>query len=438
MKLNELNSALAKSNAKWLANENKISILSDEAKKKMLGAEKPVGYQVPISIKNKVATLNLPSSIDWRNNNGNFVTPVKNQGGCGSCVAFGTMAVMESMFAIEQSMLLNFSEADMFFCSSHGAVCSGWWPISAYQANQQRGIVQECLFPYSIAFPGNNIWNQPPSCVVIPNRANNAFTYSNINTITSIDDAKNYLCSTGPLAACFDVYQDFYNYSSGIYTHTSGNYVGGHCICIVGYNDNNGNGYWICKNSWDTSWGMDGYFYIAYGQCNIDSYEKVGVSSITQPTDTYVSIGSKTFQNVFLRMDGSGVSQPTGPGGGVVNCQYTAGPWEQFVLTKQANGNYTIGSVAFPNVFLRMDGSGVDQPTGPGGGVVNCQYTAGPYEQFMIAKQSGGTYTIGSVQFPNVFLRMDGSGVSQPTGPGGGVVNCQFTAGPWEQFILSN
>jgi C1A family cysteine protease len=78
---------------------------------KMLGAEKPVGYQVPISIKNKVATLNLPSSIDWRNNNGNFVTPVKNQGGCGSCVAFGTMAVMESMFAIEQSMLLNFSEA---------------------------------------------------------------------------------------------------------------------------------------------------------------------------------------------------------------------------------------------------------------------------------------------------------------------------------------
>jgi C1A family cysteine protease len=437
MKTNEVMTAIAQKGAQWIAGDNPISMLDDQAKQRMLGAVKPAGYTPPAPKAMAAAPVALPASIDWRNNNGNFVTSVKDQGGCGSCVAFGSTAAMESRFAIEQSMLLDFSEADFFFCSSHGAVCTGWWPIPAYQANQTRGLIQEVLFPYPTAFPGNNIWNQPPTCKNVPDRASNAFTYANINTITTLQDAKAYLASTGPLVACFDVYADFFNYKSGIYTHTSGAYEGGHCICIVGYNDADG-GYWICKNSWNTTWGMDGYFYIAYGQCNIDGYEKTGVTGITQATDTYVTFGSNQFPNVFLRMDGTGVTSPVGPGGGTVNCQYMAGPWEQFILTQQGGGKYTIASVAFPGVFLRMDGTGVVAPYGPGGGVVNCQFNAGPWEQFTIAKQAGGTYTVESVAFPNVFLRLDGTGVVAPYGPGSGVVNCQFNAGPWEQYLLSN
>jgi hypothetical protein len=441
MNVQDITAAIANRSANWIAGNNPISLLADDAKRRLLGAVKPAGYQPPAPRANALAaTTALPSSIDWRNNNGNFVTSVKDQGGCGSCVAFGTMAAMETRFAIEQSMLLDFSEADMFFCSSHGAVCTGWWPQPAYQANQQRGIIQECLFPYPSAFPNNNTGTMPPHCDVIANRADNAFLYSAINTVTGVADAKNYLVTTGPLAACFDVYEDFFHYTSGVYTHTTGTYVGGHCICIVGYvdTDNQGNGYWICKNSWGPGWGMAGYFNIAYGQCNIDTYEKVGVSGITQPINTYVTLGSKAFPNVFLRMDGNGVTQPVGTGGGTVNCQYTAGPWEKFVLTRQASGAYTVGSMAFPNVFLRMDGNGVIQPVGPGGGTVNCQYTAGPWEQYAVIRQPGGTYTFESKNFPNVFLRLDGSGVTQPVGPGGGTVNCQYTAGPWEQFILAD
>jgi phospholipase C len=85
-----------------------------------------------------------------------------------------------------------------------------------------------------------------------------------------------------------------------------------------------------------------------------------------------------------------------------------------------------------------MDGNGVIQPVGPGGGTVNCQYTAGPWEQYAVTREPGGTYTFESKNFPNVFLRLDGSGVTQPVGPGGGTVNCQYTAGPWEQFILAD
>jgi len=67
----------------------------------------------------------------------------------------------------------------------------------------------------------------------------------------------------------FDVYEDFYEYDGGIYERNSNKYTGGHIVAIVGYSD--AGQYWICKNSWTTGWGEDGYFRIKYGECGIDS-----------------------------------------------------------------------------------------------------------------------------------------------------------------------
>jgi hypothetical protein len=97
-----------------------------------------------------------------------------------------------------------------------------------------------------------------------------------------------------------------------------------------------------------------------------------------------------------------------------------------------------IESAQWPGVFLRMDGTGVTSPDGAGGGVVNCQFTAGAYEKFNIVNQADGTVNIESAQWPGVFLRMDGTGVTSPEGAGGGVVNCQFTAGAYEKFNIVN
>lgn len=149
---------------------------------------------------------------------------------------------------------------------------------------------------------------------------------------------------------------------------------------------------------------------------------------------------SVQFPSVCVRLDGNGVTQPVGPGGGVVNAQYvnqpdaSGFPYEQFNVEPQADGSVAFASVAFPGVYLRMDGSGVTQPAGPGAGVVNCQYGAGPWECFNIVWQADCQAAIASVAFPGVYLRLDGSGVTEPTGPGGGVVNCQYNAGPWELF----
>ena len=149
------------------------------------------------------------------------------------------------------------------------------------------------------------------------------------------------------------------------------------------------------------------------------------------------SIASVAFPGVHLRMDGSGLTQPEGAGGGTVNCQYGVGPWEKFRLEQQGDGTVAIASVAFPGVHLRMDGNGLTQPEGAGGGTVNCQYGVGPWEKFRLEQQGDGTVAIASVAFPGVHLRMDGNGLTQPEGAGGGTVNCQYGVGPWEKFQLT-
>ena len=91
-------------------------------------------------------------------------------------------------------------------------------------------------------------------------------------------DIKSFIATKGPVDACFIVYADFFSYTSGVYQHVSGDVAGGHCVAIVGYNDNPG--YWICKNSWGSGWGEQGYFRIAYGECGIESWGNFGVDGI--------------------------------------------------------------------------------------------------------------------------------------------------------------
>lgn len=153
---------------------------------------------------------------------------------------------------------------------------------------------------------------------------------------------------------------------------------------------------------------------------------------------SYMHIRSANFPNVHVRLDGTGVTHPTDDGGGTVNCQYGAGPYETYTMINNADGTVSFQSMPFPNVFLRMDGRGVTQPRDNGSGIVNAQYTAGPYEKFILVTNDDGTSSLKASVFDNVFLRIDGSGVVSPVGPGAGVVNCQFGAGPYESLAICN
>ena len=61
------------------------------------------------------------------------------------------------------------------------------------------------------------------------------------------------------------------NYKSGIYQHKTGSKLGGHAVKALGWGEENGIKYWIMANSWNTKWGEQGFFKIAFGECGIES-----------------------------------------------------------------------------------------------------------------------------------------------------------------------
>jgi hypothetical protein len=150
-----------------------------------------------------------------------------------------------------------------------------------------------------------------------------------------------------------------------------------------------------------------------------------------------VSIRSSAFPNRYLRLDGSTVKAPTDAGSGIVNCQDSVGPYEKLVVQLNLDGTISIGSTCFANVFLRADATGFTAAADNGGGKINLQYGIGPYEKWQFVPQPDGSVAIASVRWPNVYLRMDG-GAPPNINSGSGLVNCQYSgAGPYEKFFLA-
>ena len=195
------------------------------------------------------------------------MTPVKDQGPCGSCVAFGSVAALEAQIGISQATpnaTIDLSEAQLWFCwgPGHGAgACpAGGWSIDAAYDGLAQGIVDSSCFAYAP-------YDQP--CNLCSGWTARLWSITNWYTIFDPDEMKRYIASTGPLTTGFTVFEDFFNYIGDIYSPVSDVEVGGHCVTVVGWNDNNQ--CWICKNSWGQSFGENGYFRIQYGACGIDA-----------------------------------------------------------------------------------------------------------------------------------------------------------------------
>lgn len=201
----------------------------------------------------------LPARVDWRQHQGgNYVTPVKDQASCGSCVSFATIATVESRVLIRENrpdVDFDLSEAHLFYCGTPNSCQLGWQPMAALTYANANGLGREADFPYVSG-------NQPcrPVQVVVNTGAGVA---------AGLTAARKQAVADGPVIAAFAVYDDFFNYRSGIYRNVMGNLAGYHAVCVVGYDDPAG--CWIAKNSWGTAWGDNGFFRIRYGECGIDS-----------------------------------------------------------------------------------------------------------------------------------------------------------------------
>lgn len=287
LELSAIQEAIASSNADWEAGITTVSELSDTEKKILLGYTPPPGApsleeqeQAGAAALTDYLTarsfnsFGAPAALDWRNNGGNFVTDVKNQGSCGSCVAFGTIASVESQIKILRgaAFAINLSEAHLFYCHarSENRNCgNGWWPDKAFNFFQSQGVTEEAYYPYTAG---------DQNCTgKLSGWDSNLTKITGYSKINGIEAIKEYVATKGPVEACFSVYNDFYNYRTGVYRYATGALLGGHCVCIVGYDT--AGGYWICKNSWGTSFGESGFFKIAFGQCGIEG-QVYGASGI--------------------------------------------------------------------------------------------------------------------------------------------------------------
>jgi len=201
------------------------------------------------------------ASVDWRDQG--VVTAVKDQGNCGSCYAFSTTGAVESAYAIKygKENIRTLSEQQIIDCAGDfgDMGCNGGLPSQSFQyIMSNKGIDTEDSYPYE-GVDGN------PCRYEVANIGANVVNEMNITEgdESGITDA---VANVGPVSIAFDVEDDFFSYSSGIYSSTQcGNKPTdvNHAVLVVGYGTDSGNPYWIIKNSWGTDFGMDGYFWMA-------------------------------------------------------------------------------------------------------------------------------------------------------------------------------
>jgi C1A family cysteine protease len=195
-----------------------------------------------------------PPSIDWRNKGA--VTSVKDQGQCGSCWSFSATGAIEGAWAISKGQLVDLSEQELVDCAtgiSYGSHrCNGGQMQGGFKYVIEHGQCSLASYPYT----GTD---------------NSCKTCSSVADISSCSDVKpndeislKGAVAQQPVAVAISADSKiFQSYSSGVITSSSCYTSLNHGVLTVGYGTENGQDYWLVKNSWGASWGMQGYVKIA-------------------------------------------------------------------------------------------------------------------------------------------------------------------------------
>ena len=250
--------------------ENPLKNLTHEQLKALLGTnfDSP-NEDLPRYVAPQVdAPVNFDARTQWPN----CVHPVRDQSHCGSCWAFGASEALSDRFCVASAGKINLvlSPEDMVECDTHNMGCNGGNMFFAWKYLTDFGIVSDACRPYTSG-PGKS-----PKCDLSKCTDGSApkkykcKAASRVNP-KSVSDIQKELAANGPMEGAFTVYEDFFNYKSGVYQHLSGDVAGGHAIKVLGYGVENGTPYWLCANSWGPSWGMEGFFKIKQGDSGIDA-----------------------------------------------------------------------------------------------------------------------------------------------------------------------
>jgi C1A family cysteine protease len=256
----------------------------------------PIPIKIP-SESDQASTITIidtPSEFSWKNYNGiDLTTNAKNQGQCGSCWAFGALGAIETLINIKEGYKdidIDLSEQYLLSCLPEAGSCNGGRTASPFsfiintseEGNFVNGVIFEECLPYEAdddvpcstkadywmdtlvpLSDWGEIWFGPNNNEAIEIMKSKIFQNGPIYSLMLVDDSFRYFGSI------FHRSTDYFPYRS------LGVDMLNHAILVVGWKDDpniSKGGYWICKNSWDTDWGYDGFFNIEYGSLNIHYY----------------------------------------------------------------------------------------------------------------------------------------------------------------------
>ncbi|XP_073501033.1 cathepsin O [Phyllobates terribilis] len=208
----------------------------------------------------------LPLRFDWRDKN--MVTEVKNQLDCGACWAFSVVGAVESAYAISGHPLQDFSVQQVIDCSYLDRGCDGGSTDSAlkwlYQSHTK--LVESSKYPFKARTGICHYFPLTEDGVSI--KGYKAYDFSNYE-----EEMMSFLISVGPLAVIVDAVS-WQDYLGGIIQHHCSSGHSNHAVLVVGFDKSGDTPYWIMKNSWGKSWGIDGYVHVKMGQnlCGIADF----------------------------------------------------------------------------------------------------------------------------------------------------------------------
>ncbi|KAH7682107.1 Actinidain protein [Dioscorea alata] len=255
---------------------------NEEFRVKYLSKMKLAGKRKMTGMEEKKEECDAPYSLDWRKKG--VVTGVKDQGQCGSCWAFSSTGAMEGINAIATGDLISLSEQELVDCDTTNDGCDGGYMDYAFEwVIKNGGIDTERDYPYT---------GQDGSCNTEKENIK-AVTIDGYQDVAQNENA--LLCAVvkQPVSVGIDASSmDFQLYTGGIYDGECSSDPDDidHAVLIVGYGSEKNIEYWIVKNSWGTSWGMQGYFYIRrntglpYGACAINAMASYPMKESTSPS----------------------------------------------------------------------------------------------------------------------------------------------------------
>jgi C1A family cysteine protease len=249
---------------------NKLSSMSaEEIRQRLTGLRLPSEEEISnIPVFNASAKLNGKrlriESLDYRP----YMNPIENQGQCGSCYSFATTAVIEAAYAIKKGININLSKQEIVDCSSYTLGCSGGFFNTAVQYIMDQGGLHSAT-DYEYTFEA-----QAGTCRAVDGERTGTIQQYGMVEAGNEEAMKGALAEFGPLFVAISVGDVFNNYESGIIDIDDCSKSVNHAVVIVGYGSEDGQDYWLIRNSWGEDHGESGYYRMARDKdmCGISQY----------------------------------------------------------------------------------------------------------------------------------------------------------------------